>query len=99
MKRVEQGQEETEDKHEERKSKNEEERKKREKEKKARERLITQKEVDKAIKQLKNDRAAGTDRIIGEVMKEGGDMLRKRYGRCVVRRGEQKRCLGIGCRE
>ena len=53
VKRVEQGQDETEDKHEEEeKQENEEEREKREKEKKARARLseeITQKEVDKAI--------------------------------------------------
>ena len=53
VKRVEQGQDETEDKHEEEeKQENEEEQEKREKEKKARARLseeITQKEVDKAI--------------------------------------------------
>ena len=53
--------------------------KKKKKEMKARERLneeISQKEVDKVIKQLQNDRAAGTDRIIGEVMKEGEEMMR-----------------------
>ena len=41
---------------------------------------ITQKEVDKAINQLKNGKAAGIDRIIGEVMKEGGEMLRAAVG-------------------
>ena len=79
VKRLEQGREETEDEYEEERKESEEERKIREKEKKRSERLneeITQKEVDKAINQLKNDRAAGTDRILGEVMKEGGDMLR-----------------------
>ena len=62
---------------EEKKKKKKDEEKER-KEGKAREQLnkeITQKEVNKAINQLKNDRAAGIDRIIGEVMKEGGEMM------------------------
>ena len=37
---------------------------------------ITQREVNKAIKQLKNERAAGQDKIIAEVMKRGGKTLR-----------------------
>ena len=37
---------------------------------------ITQEEVNKAINRLKNEKAAGTDRIIGEVLKKGGEMLR-----------------------
>src|SRR3954470_14376047 len=56
VKRLEQGRE-KEDKNEEKENSEEEKRKKE---------RITQKEVDKAIKQLQNDRAAGTDRIIGE---------------------------------
>ena len=37
---------------------------------------ITQEEVDRAIKQLKNEKAAGQDGIIGEVMKKGGQAER-----------------------
>ena len=60
----------------------------------ARERLnkdITQKEVEKAINQLKNDRAAGINRIIGEIMKEGGEILTQAVGKmcCEAWRLEQ----------
>jgi len=60
--------------------------KKEKKDRAAREKLnqdITQKEVEKAINKLKNDRAAGIDRIIGEIMKEGGEILRQAvYNMC-----------------
>ena len=49
---------------------------------------ITQEEVNKAINRLKNEKAAGTDRIMGEVLKKGGEMLRLAVWTCVMKRGD-----------
>ena len=60
-------------------------------------RKISRKEVNQAIDNLKNQRAAGQDGIIGDILKKGGEEGREgRY--YVVRIGEWRRYHGNGCK-
>ena len=53
-------------------------------------------EVKKAIRELKNNKAAGKDELPAELLKHGSEQLHQMIHRILERYGRRKNCLLVG---